>query len=258
MGIRSKFPARRVLLSAFALWPMVAMVQPGAAQEPPAPTASDATEFVPTKPIVYRPFRRGVSETVQLPANLQQVRRRLIAGSSVRTADLRSLADAGDSLAQMRFAKQLAQMTGPNLQRAQIHYYAMAAYNGREGAVRPLLSLLRANGGALDAAALANAEAALTAQASHGQIDAISGLAKFYMAGSPFGLKETEGRDMMARVAKAGDYKTALDLALHLLGDPQNAVAMAEAREYLTIAAASPEPALRATALSLLNSSGGI
>lgn len=227
--------------------------------------AQDGTAQSPTTeataagaPITFRPFRRGITETVQLPAGLQNLRRSLIAGKSLRTADLRALADAGDSLAQMRFAKQLSEMGDPSLVRAQLHYFAMAAYNGRDGAVRPMLSLLRTNGATFDASVLANAEAALIAQAAHGQADAIAGLAKFYLAGTPFGPKGQEGLEMMARVAKTGDHEAALDLALQLIGASQDGSGLEQARPYLEIASTSPDLAVRTTALSLLNTDGDI
>jgi hypothetical protein len=229
---------------------------PVAAQQAPVPMVRSAEAAAPAIP--YKPFRRGITETVQLPAGLQTVRRNLIAGKRLRTADLRALADAGDSLAQMRFAKQLSEMNDPSLIRPQVHYYAMAAYNGRDGAVRPLLSLLRSHGPNLDASVLANAEAALVAQATHGHADAISGLAKFYVAGVPFGAKGPEGIEMMAKVAQTGDHQAALDLALKLIGDQPDGAGLQAAREYLEIAALSPEPAIKAMALSLLNSAGEI
>ncbi|MEO8685474.1 MAG: hypothetical protein ABI414_11615 [Devosia sp.] len=234
----------------------VALTQSVAAQVETA--AVPAVSSPAITPIAFRPFRHGITATAQLPASLQEVRRGLIAGKRLRTADLRALADAGDSLAQVRFAKQLSEMTDPGLVPAQIHYFAMAAYNGREGAVRPLLSLLRGHAASLNASALANAEAALVAQAAHGQIDALAGLAKFYLAGAPFGAKAAEGQDMLSRVAKAGDHQAALDLALQLIGDRQDAAKLQEARQYLEIAASSPDLAIKAMALSLLNTGSQI
>lgn len=231
--------------------------QHAAAQDTKAQSPSTATTAAMT-PITFKPFRRGITATVQLPAGLQNLRRSLIAGKRLRTADLRALADAGDSLAQMRFAKQLSETGDASLVRAQLHYYAMAAYNGRDGAVRPMLSLLRTHGSTLDAAVITNAEAALIAQAAHGQADAIAGLAKFYIAGTPFGTKGQEGLEMMSRVANTGDHQAALDLALQLIGDGQDGSGLEEARPYLEIAATSPDLAIQTMALSLLNSSGAI
>jgi len=230
-----------------------AIGQPVLAQDSPAPVPSIRAETASgATPILFKPFRRGITATRQLPASLQTVRRNLIAGQRVRTADLRALADAGDSLAQMRFAKQLSEMSDPSLIRAQVHYYAMAAYNGRDGAVRPLLSLLRAQGATLDASALANAEAALSAQGAHGQVDAIAGLAKFYTAGAPFGAKPEEGLAMLTRLARSGDEDVALDLALQLIAQGEDAN-LEDAREFLEIAAASSDIAVKTTATSLLN-----
>ena len=232
---------------------------PAAAQEATVQSpAAGPTESVATKPITFKPFRRGITQTVQLPPDLQNLRRKLIAGKGLRTTDLRALADAGDSLAQLRFAKQLSDMGDPSLVRAQVHYYAMAAYNGRDGAVQPMLSLLRTHSVTLDVAVLGNAETALLAQAAHGQIDAIAGLAKFYVAGVPFGPKQQEGLEMLARVANAGDYQAALDLALQLIGTRPDGSGMEQARQYLEIAANSPELAIRTVALSLLNTGGEI
>jgi hypothetical protein len=134
----------------------------------------------------------------------------------------------------------------------------MAAYNGRDGAVRPMLSLLRTHGATLDDAVLNNAEAALIAQAAHGQADAIAGLAKFYLAGKPFGTKGQEGLEMMSRVANSGDHQAALDLALQLIGASPDGTGLQDARVYLEIAAGSPNLAVRTTALSLLNTGGEI
>lgn len=235
-----------------------ALGQPVLAQDTPAPVPEvRSTAVAGTTPITFKPFRRGITATVQLPASLQTVRRNLIAGKRLRTADLRALADAGDSLAQMRFAKQLSEMTDPSLVRAQVHYYAMAAYNGRDGAVRPLLSLLRSQGATLDSAVLDNAEVALLAQVSHGQIDAIAGLAKFYLAGAPFGAKQVEGQEMLTKVARAGDAQAALDLALQMIAERQE-IGLQDAREFLEIAANSSDLAVKATATSLLNSGGEI
>lgn len=240
-----------LLLSGLAL--------PAVGQDAAAPVPATRGEAAAaTTPINFKPFRRGITETVQLPPGLQTIRRNLVAGKRLRTADLRALADAGDSLAQMRFAKQLGEMNDPSLVSAQAHYYAMAAYNGREGAVPPLLSLLRAHGSSFEASALANIEAALVAQANHGQVDAITGLARFYMDGAPFGAKEPEGLEMMTKVAKAGDHQAALDIALKLIGERQDNARMQQAREFLEIAAGSPKPAVAAMAASLLNSSDEI
>jgi TPR repeat protein len=250
-----KMTSKRILLVSLLAG---ALGQPALAQDTLAPVpAARVTAIAGTTPITFKPFRRGITATVQLPASLQIVRRNLIAGKRLRTADLRALADAGDSLAQMRFAKQLSEMSDPSLLRAQVHYYAMAAYNGREGAVRPLLSLLRSQGASFDSSVLANAEAALLAQASHGQIDAIEGMAKFYLAGAPFGAKQVEGQEMLTRVARAGDAQAALDLALQMIAERQG-TGLQDAREFLEIAASSNDLAVKATATSLLNSGGEI
>jgi hypothetical protein len=251
----TKLTSKSILIASLLA---VALGQPVLAQDAPAPVpAARSTLAAGTTPITFKPFRRGITATVQLPAGLQTVRRNLIAGKRLRTADLRALADAGDSLAQMRFAKQLSEMSDPSLLRSQVHYYAMAAYNGREGAVRPLLSLLRSQGATLDASVLANAEAALLAQVSHGQIDAIAGLAKFYVAGAPFGAKQADGQEMLTKVARAGDAQAALDLALQMIAERPD-TGRQDAREFLEIAANSADLAVKATATSLLQSGGEI
>jgi hypothetical protein len=244
------WPAFTALL--ITSWPALGTYSVAQEGKQEATIAQPASVPAPRK---HRDFRHGVTSTVQLPsAYLRQVRKRLVAGKQVRFNDLRALADAGDSLAQMQFAKRLSGDTDAKHVRSQIHYYAMAAYNGRVGAVRPLLNLLRSSGAGMDASVLKNAENALSVQATHGQPDAVVGLAEFYLAGAPFGDKHTEGIKLLATSVIGDDHQSALDLAVLLLKQPGDPEARRLAVEYLGLAAQSPKPAIRTTAETLLRS----
>jgi TPR repeat protein len=218
-----------------------------------ASAASTKQKAEGSSPIKQRVFRRGITRTAQLPtASLRASRARMVAKKRVSFAELRSLADAGDGLAAYFLAKRIEERNDPTLASDAAHYYALAAYSGRQAGVRPLVRLLKASGSQISPTRLAHVEVALAAQARSGNLVAIEALAGFYEAGTPFGQKPAEARDLYLQLAQHGDSQAAFDLAVSLLQQSPEDEDRRRIRRLLDIAAQSETPGLRATAQTLI------
>jgi hypothetical protein len=203
----------------------------------------------------------GVQSTVELADPvLRALRKRMVAGGSLGTADLRALADAGDGLAAFKFAKFLDESaTSPDeALSSRIHYYSIAAYTGRDFAVAPLLRLMTATPDpevALGKTRLRGVEDALLASAGRGNGDAALALALAYAEGAPFGLDPEAAQKLLLRLADAGtaeSSRAAMKLALLAIGpDPAQPVDPVAARAMLQIAANGPDLGARAMAENL-------
>lgn len=197
--------------------------------------------------------RGGITRTDQLPTQtLRNIRRKMLSRRRVSHAQLRLLADTGDGLAALLFAKRIEAMKDPKLGADAVHYYSRAAYSGRKSALPALVRLLRTANVALDGNKLRQAEAALHAHAAKGSELATASLAKFYRTGSPFGLKPEEAERLMRRSAEAGDEQAAFDLAVALMQkQPQTDETRRDMLKYLELAKGSEKPGLQAMAETL-------
>lgn len=199
-------------------------------------------------------FAQGITRTDQLQSiQLQLIRKRMISQRSVSYREIQTLADMGDGLAALFVGKRLSD--NPGLTADAIHYYTIACSTGRAGAVGPLVSLLSRNATDISQARLKYAETTLRSHAARGNPVAIAGLVKFYKSGQPFGQNLEAAEDLQRRAAKAGDGKTALDLAIGMISeglpDESN---KAEALNYLHIAEKSNDLRVKTIAAAVVRS----
>lgn len=212
---------------------IMAMATPAGAQaHPRSPVASDAVSVDPA---------------------LQALRARMVAGKRLSFHQMRALADAGDSLAALRYAKRLEALDDPNVLVDAVHYYAMALYDGREGVISPVITLLKATSADLSPARLRVIERAIQSSSRLGNRAATEALAQMYLKGSPFGPNRDEALRLLTKLAERGDAQAALDLSLLYLNekmpDPDTA---ARVQTYLTLASTSTDLSVRTMAENLM------
>jgi TPR repeat protein len=176
----------------------------------------------------------------------------MISGGAMPMASLRALADYGDGLAAFRYARLLETM--PETNPASIaHYYAIAAYTGRDFAVPPLARLLAKSGESFSASVLKQGLNAMTVQVLSGNSVAASLLGEMYANGTPFGRDLAKAQDLLASNGGTDGPKAALRLGTTLFSDPDDAASgHIGARAALGIAAAGDDLAARVTAENLL------
>lgn len=196
----------------------------------------------------------GVSRTDQLPTeHLRNLRRKMNAGRTLATRDLRSLADAADGLAAFKYGKWLEEQGKPQLLPDATHYYAIASYTDRDFAVRRLVTLLSLPGLELTGPRINEALDAMTHQAQTGNADAAMALSQMYAAGKPFGKDPDATRHWLEVAAKAGRGDAAVKLALaYMMPTDGAAPDHALARAALELAAAQPDPGTKAMAKTLM------
>jgi hypothetical protein len=204
----------------------------------------------------------GVQSTAELAdPNLKALRKRMVDGRTLRPAELRALADAGDGLAAFNLAKILDEAAGGDATREasnRVHYFSIAVYTGREFAVPPLLRVMRGIDdpvGVLGPVRLKGVEDALIVAARRGSAEAAVGLAVYYAEGTLFGARPDEARALLLSVSgdnSVDSAEAALQLALQAIGpDPSQPANPDLAREMLEIAASSSDLGVRATAENL-------
>jgi TPR repeat protein len=165
----------------------------------------------------------------------QALRKRMFAGKPLTEAQLKFLADKGESLAALRLGKML-QANGGSSDKA-LGYYAKAAVAGRTSAAEPMLTLLRAPDTSLAPATLAAAKKGLLAAVRKGDTKAMTGLAQLYLAGEPFGADQNAAVELLVLAAKRGDENAAFEAGL-MLSEPGSASAdETKAAEMFKIAA---------------------
>lgn len=196
----------------------------------------------------------GVSRTNQLPTeHLRSLRKKMIAGRSLGTRDLRALADAADGLAAFKYGKWLEEQGKPQLLPDAAHYYAIASYTDRDFALRRLVALLALPSLALTAPRQDEALDAMIHQAQTGNADAAFALSTMYAAGKPFGKDPEAVRHWLEVAANGGRSDAAIKLALAYMmptdGMPADPV---KARAMLDLALAQPDPGTKAMAQTLL------
>jgi TPR repeat protein len=196
----------------------------------------------------------GVYRTDQLPTDhLRALRKQMIAGRSLATRDLRALADAADGLAAFKYGRWLEEQGKPQLLPDAAHYYAIASYTDRDFALNRLVAILRLPGLALTPARQNEALEAMVHQATTDNADAAVALSAMYAAGTPFGKDPEAVRHWLEIAATAGRGDAAIKLALaYMLPTDGLPADPAKARAALDLAAAQPDPGIKAMAKTLL------
>lgn len=165
----------------------------------------------------------------------QALRLRMFAGKALSPKQLKFLADKGEELAAVRYA-QANQMSGgpPSVT---IHYFAKAAAQGRKDTVKPLLALVRTPGAKLQAADLGKAEKSLASLIKRGNTDAMTGLARLYLTGTPFGHDNKKAVELLVMAAQHGDADAAVQAGLLLEASGTRPEELSRAVEMYRIAA---------------------
>lgn len=225
---------------AFAAQPSVARVKPFF----PRPKAEETV-------VVPKPAPTGPAS--KLPLELQAVRKDLLAGKRISYRQLQALADAGDGIGAFRLAERIAKDGDPKFTTDALHYFTIAAFEGRGYAVRHILDLLEKPDAQFRPAHLKNAEAVLRAQAKKGNDKAVDALVRFYSQGHPFGEKRDELEALLSSGAGEKNGQTAFKLAVLLLSNNERTPEQtAQAGRYLTIAQNSGSIGIKAAAGNIL------
>ena len=196
----------------------------------------------------------SAARPVQLPTeHLRSLHKKMIAGRTLGTRDLRALADAADGLAAFRYGKWLEDQGKSQLLPDAAHYYSIASYTDRDFAVRRLVALLVLPDLDLTPTRLGAALDALTHQANTKNADAAFALSNMYAAGHPFGKDPAAMLHWLEVAATNGRGDAAVKLALaYMVPTDGSPVDVAKARAALDLAAAQPDPGTKAMAQTLL------
>ena len=181
-------------------------------------------------------FMPGITRTDQLPTQeLRNARKLMVNNKRIPYRQMQALADRGDSLAALLIAKQLYEK--PELSNDSLHYFTMAAFAGRAGAVKPMLALVRkAEPTPSNRKRLEAAEAALKAHAARGDEAAFEGLMSAYRSGTPFENSAEKYADLRAKAALKGNSVAALEEAISLMSLADSATKKEEIEAYLVVA----------------------
>lgn len=217
---------------------------------PEGPETMSQTDVV----VVDFVFENRVRKTNNLPtAALRSARRQMLGGGYISLDKLRALADAGDGLAAFRYAKALQERDTPDPTGAIAHYYAIAAYTGRDFAVRPLVRLLKSDGAGYSASRLRHALNAMKVQALSGNTDAAVLLGQMYAEGVPFGQDLALAQTYLTESPEGPKPRAILQLAVAMMSDPDDASdGHPGARSALMLAASTDDLSVRVTAENLL------
>jgi TPR repeat protein len=206
-------------------------------------------------PMVLLPFTAAQAQPASVLGDpvLKALHDRMVHKDHLSFAEMRRLADAGDSLAALLYGKRLAATNDPKAQPEAVHYYAMALFAGREGAVKAVISLLGSTQDAMPPARLRVIESSILAAASRGNREATSALAEMYLTGTPFGQNRPEAIRLLTRLAHDGDSKAALDLTMLYLRDAAPSADKPQlVQTYLTLASTSDDLSVRTMAENLM------
>jgi len=211
---------------------------------------------VQAAPAALRPvlvFDERVTATLDLPTwDLQQARRRMLAGEQISWDDMRALADNGDGLAAFRFAQRIEGQNDPALLADAAFYYATAAYTNRDYAVGPLVRILNQPNLEFSPRRLEHIENALRAMALAGDAKAAEALTGFYTSGRPFGRQPEKALQFRLDLAEAGDPDAAMGLVLEAMsGSSTLALEDEEVLRLLDLVEASDDLGLRTTGANL-------
>ncbi len=184
---------------------------------------------------------------------LRAWRKQMVAGVSLSYDKVRTLADAGDGLAAFKVAEILLATGDETLLDDTLHYYAIAAYTGRDFAVPPMVRLLLSGKVNLSGSPLKGVEDALLVQSRRGTDAATFALANMYLAGKPFGSKPDDGLTLLESVARDGNGEAAVQLGMiYATGRTGIPADVTKAREILLIGAASEDLSARTMAENIM------
>ena len=198
-------------------------------------------------------FDERVTATRDLPTwDLQQARRRMLAGEEISWNDMRALADNGDGLAAFRFAQRIESRGDPSLLGDAAFYYATAAYTNRDYAVGPLVRILQQPDVEFTPRRLEHIENSLRAMALAGDAKAAEALTGFYTTGRPFGRQPEKALEFRFDLAEAGDPDAAMALVLEAMsGSSDLALDDEQLLRLLDVVEASDDLGLRTTGANL-------
>lgn len=186
-------------------------------------------------------------------SRLKTLHNRMVAKQELTASEVQELADTGDSLAAFYYARKLEETGRTSVLPSAVHYYAMAAYLGREFAMHRLIALMKSPEVSLSDKQIKSGKDALVKLAGSGNTAAALGLADMYAIGQPFAQDTAESRKWLMQAAKAGDANAAQKLAQAAImpqdGSPPDLPA---ARAALGLMVASNEPGKVAMAQALL------
>lgn len=157
-----------------------------------------------------------VAETAgtELPEELDEARKRMIAKQFVGVPELRSLADLGDGYASWLLAERLAGRERWDLTSDIAHYYALAADTGRIGGLWRLIDMIeRPEFTGVAPARLAWFEKVLLRYAHQGTPGVIEFLIAAYSSGHPFGEKPDAAIAILESIHVGESARVALELA---------------------------------------------
>lgn len=184
---------------------------------------------------------------------LTQLRRRMVAGEHLTTAEIRDLADSGDSLAAYNFAERLVAMDKPDLLPDAAHYYTMAVALGRDYGRSHLVTLMMSRDVVIKPTRLENAKRALVGLSDQGDEKASLALAQMYTEGWPFEADPNEAQVWLAAAAANGSTEAVQKMTMAALLPREGANADPVAvRAALDLLAASGDPGKVAIAQNLL------
>ncbi|MEO6299680.1 MAG: hypothetical protein ABIV25_13600 [Paracoccaceae bacterium] len=182
-----------------------------------------------------------------------QLHKRMVAKDPLSTAELRFLADSGDSLAAFKFATMLEGKSKASVLPDAVHYYSMAVYLGRDFGQSRLIALMSSHDVQLNAGQLKSARDALAKLSNEGDADAALALAGMYEIGWPFDKDAAASRRWLARAAKDGNSDAAQKLAFATIMPTDGSTPdPAAARAALAVLATSKDPGKVAIAQNLL------
>lgn len=227
---------------------LIAGQAPALAVVPPSDLYSELAELRPV-PV----FDERVTATLDLPTwELQQARRRMLAGEQISWNDMRALADNGDGLAAFRFAQRIEGQNDPALLGDAAFYYATAAYTNRDYAVGPLVRILNQPNVEFSPRRLEHIENALRAMALAGDAKAAEALTGFYMSGRPFGRQPEKALEFRLDLAEAGEPDAAMALVLEAMsGSSTLTLDEEQVLRLLDVVEASEDLGLRTTGANL-------
>jgi TPR repeat protein len=207
----------------------------------------------PTESQPHPVFDERITGTLDLPTwDLQQARRRMLAGEQISWDDMRALADNGDGLAAFRFAQRIEGQGDPALLADAAFYYATAAYTNRDYAVGPLVRILGQPNVEFSPRRLEHIENALRAMALAGDAKAAEALTGFYTSGRPFGRQPEKALQFRLDLAEAGEPDAAMGLVLEAMsGSPTVALDEEQVNLLLDVVEASDDLGLRTTAANI-------
>lgn len=241
------FRPHHIVLPALAALLLGSGAAPAASVAPLALLAADGpAALVPV-------FDERVTRTQDLPTlELQQARRRMLAGEQISWDTMRDLADNGDGLAAFRFAQRIEARNDPSLLGDAAFYYATAAYTNRDYAVGPLVRILDRTDVEFSPRRLEHIENALRAMAVAGDAKAKEALTRFYQTGHPFGRQPERALEFRLDLAEAGDADAAMALVLETMsGSAPVAMDRDQIDRLLDIVAEAEDFGLRTTGANL-------